>query len=70
MSALDVHVADLAGEFDSYNFGTCITWDGPALIALRKDRGAAPGTCAVITPDVDEMRAALLEDSPPDDPDG
>lgn len=55
----------LAAEFRAYEFSTCTTWDGPALIALRKDRGAAPGTCAVITPDMDEMRAALAEDSPP-----
>lgn len=61
-----LHAERLAKEFPQYDFGTCATWDGPALIALRKDRGAAPGTCAVITADVDEMRAALLEEAPAD----
>ena len=63
---LSVIAGILAAEFRQFDFGTTTTWDGPALIAVRKDRGAGPGTCAVITPDMDEMRAALAEDSPPD----
>lgn len=62
-SRLGVMARVLAAEFRAYEFSTCATWDGPALIALRKDRGAAPGVCAVITPDMAEMRRALLEDS-------
>lgn len=55
----------LAGEFTGFDFGTCRTREGTALTAQRRD-ASEPGVFAVITPDVDEMRAALTEDLPPD----
>lgn len=63
-SGLAVHVGRLAREFRGYEFGTCLTWDGRALIALRKGSLSRPGVCAVITDDVDEMREALSEPGP------
>ena len=67
MSGLDGHVGSLAREFRGFRFGTCLTWDGRALTAERRDPDE-PGVCMVITPDPDEMRAVLRadEDAPPD----
>jgi len=49
----------LEAEFGRYHFGTCHTWDGRSLTAVRKPGEDGPGVCVVITPDVEEMRAAL-----------
>ena len=63
---------DLVREFGRrFWFSTARMRDHRALTALRRSRADEPGLYAVITPDPDEMRAALREDqaSPPDAPD-
>lgn len=64
--SLDLAALKLAAEFGDYHFGTCHTWDGRALTAVRKRDAEGPGVCVVITPDADEMRRALLENPAPD----
>jgi len=54
----------LEAEFREYHIGICRTRDGRALAAVRAVLADRPGTCVVITPDADEMRRALQEDSP------
>ena len=54
-------LSELAAEFPGYEFSTQRTWDGVSLIAVRQDGSDRPGVCVVITPDLDEMRRALLE---------
>jgi len=54
-------LSELAAEFPGYEFSTQQTWEGISLIAVRQDGSARPGLCVVITPDLDEMRRALLE---------
>lgn len=61
---LDAAAGELDAEFAGFDVGVCDTWDGRALAAQRRD-SAEPGLYAFITPDADEMRAALEEDSPP-----
>lgn len=61
--SLDLAALKLAAEFDQFDIGVCETHQGRSLVALR--RGGTSGLTAVITPDPDEMRKALLEDSPP-----
>jgi hypothetical protein len=55
-------LSELAAEFPGYEFSTQRTWEGVSLIAVRQDGSERPGLCVVITPDLDEMRRALLED--------
>jgi len=54
-------LSKLAAEFPGYEFSTQRTWEGVSLIAVRQDGSDRPGPCVVITPDLDEMRRALLE---------
>jgi hypothetical protein len=54
-------LSELAAEFPGYEFSTQQTWEGISLIAVRQDGSARPGLYLVITPDLDEMRRALLE---------
>jgi hypothetical protein len=54
-------LSELAAEFPGYEFSTQPTWEGVSLIAVRQDGSDRPGVCVVITPDLDEMRRALLE---------
>ena len=54
-------LSELAAELPGYEFSTQQTWEGISLIAVRQDGSARPGLCVVITPDLDEMRRALLE---------
>ena len=54
-------LSELAAEFPGYEFSTQQTWEGISLIAVRQDGSARPGLYGVITPDLDEMRRALLE---------
>ena len=54
-------LSELAAEFPGYEFSTQRTWEGVSLIAVREDGCDRPGVCVVITPDLDEMRRALLE---------
>ena len=54
-------LSELAAEFPGYEFSTQRTWEGVSLIAVRQDGSDRPGPCVVITPDLDEMRRALLE---------
>jgi hypothetical protein len=56
-------LSELAAEFPGYEFGTQPTWEGVSLIAVRQDGCDRPGVCVVITPDLDEMRYALLENA-------
>ncbi len=58
-------LAELAAEFPGYEFSTQRTWEGVSLIAVRQDGSERPGLCVVITPDLDEMRRALLENECP-----
>ena len=54
-------LSKLAAEFPGYEFRTQRTWEGVSLIAVRQGGSDRPGLCVVITPDLDEMRHALLE---------
>jgi hypothetical protein len=54
-------LSELAAEFPGYEFSTQRTWEGVSLIAVRQDGSDRPGLCVVITPDLGEMRRALLE---------
>ena len=54
-------LSELAAEFPGYEFSTQRTWEGVSLIAVRQGVSDRPGLCVVITPDLDEMRHALLE---------
>jgi hypothetical protein len=54
-------LSELAAEFPGYEFSTQRTWDGVSLIAVRQKGSARSGPYVVITPDLDEMRRALLE---------
>ena len=56
-------LSELAAEFPGYEFSTQRTWEGVSLIAVRQDGSDRPGVCVVITPDLDEMRRALLENT-------
>lgn len=61
MGSESAGLSELAAEFPGYYFGTQQTWDGTSIIAVRQDGMERPGLCVVITADVGEMRAALLE---------
>ncbi len=61
---LDIAAVALDDEFREFDVMTCRARGGYALAARRRD-GCAPGLYAVVTADPAEMRAALLEDSPP-----
>jgi uncharacterized protein (TIGR03086 family) len=61
MISESVMLSELAAEFPGYEFSTQRTWEGVSLIAVRQDGSDRPGVCVVITPDLDEMRRALLE---------
>ena len=54
-------LSELAAEFPGYEFSTQRTWEGVSLIAVRQGGSDRPGLYVVITPDLDEMRHALLE---------
>ena len=54
-------LSELAVEFPGYEFSTQRTWEGVSLIAVRQGGSDRPGLYVVITPDLDEMRRALLE---------
>ena len=56
-------LSELAAEFPGYEFSTQRTWEGVSLIAVRQGSSDRPGLCVVITPDLDEMRRALLENT-------
>ena len=56
-------LSELSAEFPGYEFSTQRTWEGVSLIAVRQDGSERPGLCVVITPDLDEMRYALLENT-------
>jgi len=56
-------LSELAAEFPGYEFSTQRTWEGISLIAVRQDGCNWPGVCVVITPDLDEMRRVLLENT-------
>jgi hypothetical protein len=59
LPALGMAVPALAAEFPAYDIGMQQTYGGPALVAVRRDGAAMPGTYAVITSDPREMRDAL-----------
>jgi len=61
MISESARLSKLADEFPGYDFGTQRTWEGTSIIAIRQDGSARPGLYVVITPDLDEMRRALLE---------
>ena len=56
-------LSELAAEFPGYEFSTQRTWEGVSLIAVRQKGSARSGLYVVITPDLDEMRRTLLEDT-------
>ena len=56
-------LGELAAEFPGYEFSTQRTWEGLSLIAVRQDGSGRPGLCVVITPDLGEMRRALLDNT-------
>jgi hypothetical protein len=56
-------LSELAAEFPGYEFSTQRTWEGVSLIAVRQDGSERPGLCVVITPDLDEMRRALRDNT-------
>ncbi len=56
-------LSELAAEFPGYEFSTQRTWEGVSLIAVRQDGCERPGLCVVITPDLDEMRRALRDNT-------
>ena len=57
-------LSELAAEFPGYEFSTQRTWEGVSLIAVRQGGSDRSGLYVVITPDLDEMRRALLETEP------
>lgn len=59
-------LSELAAEFPGYEFSTQRTWEGVSLIAVRQKDSARSGLYVVITPDLDEMRRTLLDDTRPD----
>ena len=59
-------LSELAAEFPGYEFSTQPTWEGVSLIAVRQKDSARSGLYVVITPDLDEMRRTLLDDTRPD----
>ena len=59
-------LSELAAEFPGYEFSTQRTREGISLIAVRQDGSARPGLYVIITPDLDEMRRALLENTEPE----
>jgi len=61
-------LSELAVEFPGYEFSTQRTWEGVSLIAVRQGGSDRPGLYVVITPDLDEMRRALLESEPGQNP--
>lgn len=61
---LDIAAGDLDDEFREFDVTTCRARGGYALAAQRRDAGE-PGLYAVVTPDPEEMRRLLKEDSPP-----
>jgi hypothetical protein len=60
-----VMLDELAAEFPGYAFSTQRTWEGVSLIAVRQQGSGRSGLYVVITPDLDEMRRALLENMRP-----
>jgi hypothetical protein len=56
-------LSELAAEFPGYEFSTQRTWEGVSLIAVHQDGSERPGLCVVITPDLDEMRRALRDNT-------
>jgi hypothetical protein len=56
-------LSKLAAEFPGYEFSTQQTWEGVSLIAVRQDGSERPGLCVVITPDLDEMRRAVRDNT-------
>ena len=58
----------LASEFPGYAFSTQRTWEGVSLIAVRQKGSARSGLYVVITPNLDEMRRALLESASDENP--
>ena len=56
-------LSELAAEFPGYEFSTQRTWDGISLIAVRQKGPARSGLYVVITPDLDEMRRTLLDNT-------
>ena len=58
-----VMLDELAAEFPGYEFSTQRTWDGVSLIAVRQKGPARSGLYVVITPDLDEMRRTLLDNT-------
>jgi hypothetical protein len=63
MISESVMLSELAAEFPGYEFSTQRTWEGVSLIAVRQDGSERPGLCVVITPDLDEMRRALRDNT-------
>jgi len=56
-------LGELAAEFPGYEFATQQTWDGVSILARRHGRSTAR-VYAVVTADVDEMRALLEQERP------
>ena len=56
-------LSELAAEFPGYEFSTQRTWDGVSLIAVRQKGSARSGLYVVITPDLEEMRRTLLDNT-------
>ena len=56
-------LSELAAEFPGYEFSTQRTWEGVSLIAVRQKGSARSGLYVVITPDFDEMRRTLLDNT-------
>ena len=56
-------LSELAAEFPGYEFSTQRTWDGVSLIAVRQKGPARSGLYVVITPDFDEMRRTMLDNT-------
>ena len=61
-------LSELAVEFPGYEFSTQRTWEGVSLIAVRQEGSARSGLYVVITPNLDEMRRALLESASDENP--
>ena len=56
-------LSELSAEFPGYEFSTQRTWEGVSLIAVRQKGSARSGLYVVITPDLDEMRRTLLDNT-------
>jgi len=56
-------LSELSAEFPGYEFSTQRTWEGVSLIAVRQKGSARSGLYVVITPDFDEMRRTLLDNT-------